>query len=407
MKIDFDHITPRTNTGSIKWEYIDERGQLTPLARTPYPLDEASLLPLALSDMDFPSPQPVRDALINRVQHGIFGYTEPDESYYEAIIGWMGRRHRWTVERDWIITTSGVMQSINLLVQTLTQPGEGIIIQPPVFGPIARAVSLNERVIQANRLLYRSGQYEIDYADLEARAAAPDCKMLILCHPHNPVGRVWRPEELKRIALICREHDLIIISDEIHGEMTYSWAKFVPIGVVDPGLNERLVVCTGPSKAFNLPGMRTSLTIIPEAGIRRQFIASLAKLNELFGVNILGTVALQSAYETGEPWLTQLLVYLEDNYLFLRDFLERELPMLRLVPAEGLYLAWIDCRALEQDEAGLKQLCFDDARVYLEWGSHFGREGEGFVRVNLACPRVILRTALERLRDAVVGGRSG
>jgi cystathionine beta-lyase len=398
MKIDFDQITPRINTRSIKWDYIEEHGLLRPRQGAGDALDEESLLPLALSDMDFPTPQPVREALIDRVKHGIFGYTEPDESYYEAIIDWMARRHGWIIERDWIITTSGVMQSINLLIQTLTQPGDGIIIQPPVFGLIAQAVTNNDRMVHPNRLRYQSGRYDIDFANLEARAAAADCKMLILCHPHNPVGRVWQPEELHRIAQICARHDLIVISDEIHGELSYSWARFVPIGAVDPALNERLVVCTGPSKAFNLPGMRTSLTIVPDVAIRQQLLTSLRNLNELFGVNTLGTLALQKAYETGEPWLTQLLAYLEDNYLFLRDYLEKELPMLRLVPAEGLFLAWIDCRALGRDEAGLKQLFFDEARVYLEWGSHFGPEGEGFVRINLACPRVILSTALERIR---------
>ncbi len=405
MKVDFDQITPRINTRSIKWDTIEESGQLHPRQDARDPLDPEALLPLWLSDMDFPTPQPVREALIARVQHGIFGYTVAGDTYYEAIVSWMARQHNWVVERDWIITTSGVMQSINLIIQTLTQPRDGIIIQPPVFGPIAHAVSNNGRVIRPNRLRYRSGRYDIDFEDLEAKAAEPECKMLILCHPHNPVGRVWQPDELRRIAKICTEHDLIIISDEIHGEISYSWAKFVPLGTVDPALNERLIVCTGPSKAFNLPGMRTSLTIMPNVVHRRKILTSLRNLNENYGVNTLGTLALQTAYEAGEPWLAQLLAYLEDNYLFLRAYLERDLPQLRLVPAEGLYLAWIDCRDLGRDEAGLKHLFYDQAKVYLEWGSHFGPEGVGFVRLNLACPRVILRTALERIKQALaVGG---
>lgn len=401
MKVNFDHITPRANTRSIKWDFVEESDQLRPRFDSRDPLDPDALLPLWLSDMDFPTPQPVRKALIERVQHGIFGYTTLDKNYYEAIINWMAWRHGWDIEQEWIITTNGVMQSINLIVQTMTKAGDGIIIQPPVFGPIANAVSNNGRLIRANPLHYDDSRYQIDFAGLEALAAEPGSKMLILCHPHNPVGRVWQRDELQRIADICTAHDLIIISDEIHGELNYSWTQFHPIGAVDPGLNERLLVCTGPSKTFNLPGMRTSLTIVPDSTLREKLLTGLRNLNETYGVNTLGTIALQTAYESGEPWLTQLLAYLEENYLFLKSYLERELPQLHLVPAEGLYLAWIDCRALGLDEDDLKQLFFEQARVYLEWGSHYGLQGEGFVRLNLACPRLILHTALERIKLAI------
>jgi cystathionine beta-lyase len=338
---------------------------------------------------------------MTRVGHGIFGYTAVDDDYYRAIVNWLARRHDWAVEVDWIVTTNGVMQAINLAVQALTQPGDQIIVQPPVFDPIVRAVSNNGRVVSLNRLLYDSGRYTIDFADLEARAAAPECRMLILCHPHNPVGRIWSPdEELARIAAICHRHDLIVISDEIHGDLSYSWATFSPFGAAVPQVNSRLIACTGPSKSFNLPGLRTALTIVPDAQLRRQLLISLRNLNEDFGVNVLGTLALQTAYESGEAWLDDLLLYLEDNYLYLRDFLAAELPQLKVVPAEGLYLAWIDCRSLDLSEAGLKKVFFEDARVLLEWGSHFGPEGEGFVRLNLACPRPILEMALERIKRA-------
>jgi cystathionine beta-lyase len=228
--------------------------------------------------------------------------------------------------------------------------------------------------------------------------------MLILCHPHNPIGRVWTPDELRRLADICRRHDLIIVSDEIHGELTYSWARFVPLGAADPTVNSRLVVCTGPSKAFNLPGLRTSLTIVPNPALRDRLLTGLRNLNELFGVNTLGTLALQTAYETGEPWLTSVSTYLEENYLFLQTYLERELPQLQLIPAGGLYLAWIDCRALGVDEPALKRLFLEEARVYPEWGSGFGPGGEGFIRLNLACSRPLLETALGRISRAVNGG---
>jgi cystathionine beta-lyase len=403
MQPDFDQITPRRNTRSIKWDYVEDDGVLYPLREKRDPLDPEALLPLSLSDMDFPGPSTIQEALTARVRHGIFGYTALDDSYYEAIINWMARRHGWAVERDWIITTNGVMQAINLVIQTLTQPGDGIIVQPPVFAPITQAVTNNGRIACPNRLRYESGRYEIDFQDLEARAASPECRMMILCHPHNPVGRIWLPEELRRMAEICARHDLILVSDEIHGELSYSWATFTPLGTVEPTLNKRLIVCTGPSKAFNLPGLRTSLTIVPDADLRRQLLIGLRNLNETFGVNTLGTLALQVAYESGEPWLTDLLAYLEANYVFLRDYLEEKLPELKLVPAEGLYLAWIDCRALGLDEAELQKLILEEARVVLEWGSHFGSEGNGFVRINLACPRIILRTALRRIGRVLAG----
>ena len=404
MKVDFDQITPRTGTRSIKWDTIEASGQLRPRTGASDPLDPQALLPLWLADMDFATPQPVQEALRARVDHGIFGYTVPDASYYAAIREWMAQRHGWKIDREWILTTSGVMQSINLTIQTLTQKGEGIIIQPPVFGPIAQAISNNGRAVRPNPLRYQDGRYEIDFADLEDKAAEPSTRMLILCNPHNPVGRVWQTGELQRIAEICKQHDLLIVSDEIHGELTYSWSKFTPIGTVEPAVDDRLVVCTGPSKAFNLPGMRTSLTIVPNPHLRQPLLTSLRNLNETFGVNTLGTLALQTAYEKGEPWLIQLLAYLEENYLFLQAFLERELPLLQLVPAEGLYLAWIDCRALGWDEARLKQFFFDQAKVYLEWGSHYGPDGAGFVRLNLGCPRLILQTALERIKQAFAAG---
>jgi cystathionine beta-lyase len=349
--------------------------------------------------MDFAAPPSVQEALMAQVRHGVFGYTTVDDDYYQAIVDWMARRQGWAVEPEWIVTTSGVMQAINLAVQTLTRPGDRIIVQPPVFDPISRAVSNNGRVVSPNRLMYADDRYAIDFDDLEARAAAADSRMLILCHPHNPVGRIWSSDELGRIFTICDRHDLIIVSDEIHGDLSYSWAKFSPLGAAVPDIKRRLITCTGPSKAFNLPGLRTAVTIVPDVQLRRRLMVGLRNLNEDFGVSTLGTLALQTAYESGEPWLEDLLAYLEDNYLYLRDFLATHLPRLRLVPAEGLYLAWIDCRALGLDETGLKTAFFEEARVLPEWGSHFGQEGHGFVRLNLACPRSILARALERIRQ--------
>ena len=401
MQFNFDQVPSRRHTNSIKWDFHNEDDQLSPRPEAEALLGDNAILPLGLSDMDFPAPPAVLNALRKAVDHGIFGYTRPDESYYNAIRGWLAQRHSWEVEADWILTTTGTMQSVILAIQTLTAPGDGIIIQPPLFGPIGHAIVNNGRILVKNPLRQNDGRYTMDFADLETKAADPANKMLILCHPHNPVGRVWTVAEVQQLGTICRRHDLILVTDEIHGELCYSWADYRPVSALAPELNDRLVVCTGPSKAFNLPGLRISLAIIPSTALRERFTVGLRDLNELFGFNRLGMLALQAAYEDGGPWLDALRAYLEANYLYLRDFLERELPQIRLTPAEGLYLAWLDCRPLGLSDAVLQQLLTDSARVVLEPGTHYGPEGNGFVRLNLACPRALLAQALARIRRAL------
>ena len=401
MQFNFDQVPLRRHTHSIKWDFHNDDDRLTPR-----PVDEdvaagPALLPLGLSDMEFPAPPAVLDVLRAAVEHGVFGYTRPDDGYYQAICNWMAQRHGWQVEPGWILPTTGTMQTVNLAVQTLTAPGDGIIIQPPLFGPIGHAIANNGRRIVKNPLQLQAGHYSMDFADLAAKASEPGCRMLILCHPHNPVGRVWRPEEIRQVGEICRQHDLILVTDEIHGELCYSWAHFRPVGAIEPGLNDRLVVCTGPSKAFNLPGLRSSLAIIPSATLRERFLLGLRNLNELFGFNKMGMLALQAAYESGGPWLDALQDYLEANYLFLRDYLARQLPQIRLTPAEGLYLVWLDCRGLGLSDDALGRLLLAEARVVLEPGAHYGPEGSGFVRLNLACPRAMLAEALERIASAL------
>jgi cystathionine beta-lyase len=299
------------------------------------------------------------------------------------------------------------MQSINLLIQTFTQPGDQVIIQPPVFGPFGDAVQNNGRVLVHNPLRYEDGRYSMDLDDLATKAADPQARMIILCSPHNPVGRVWSRDELRRLSEICEQHDVLIVSDEIHSELVYSWATFTTLGVVNERLDDRFVLCHSASKTFNLPGLRTSLTIIPDHVLRQQFLTTMRNLNELFGVNLVGTLALQTAFEQGEDWLGQLMAYVEANYDYLQAYLKRHLPHLRVTQPEALYLIWIDCRALGLSSDALKQMFFDEARVYLESGSRFGAEGEGFVRMNIACPRSILETALERIRYAVEHHASG
>lgn len=396
----FDAPHERRGTRSIKWSLGEEYGAWVdypqPAGQAPH---EADLLPMWLADMDFPTAPPILAALQELVDHGIFGYTGLDNEFFAAIGDWARQRHGWSIEPEWIMTNTGVMPAINLLVQTFTKRGDGIIVQPPVFHPISHAVEFNDRRLRNNALVNDGTGYKMDLVDLAAKMAEPDTKMMILCSPHNPVGRVWDVEEMRRVADLCAAHDVLLVSDEIHGDLTYGWSDFVSMGSLTE-FHDRVVVCTGPSKAFNLPGLKLSLTVIPDATIRRAFLTTLRNQNEIFGANLFATTALVAAYRHGEPWLDALLDHLAGNVDYVDEFLAQRLPKLRLVRPDGLYLLWIDCRSLGLDGAQL-----DDrlraAGVRAETGSTYGSEGEGFIRLTVACPRRLLTEALNRIERAV------
>ncbi len=397
MQYDFDTVYDRRHSNSIKWDFVGENSSLRPRDLKA----ESEILPMWLSDMDFALPPPIIDALVSRAQHGIFGYTLPTEAYYEVIINWVRRRTGWLVQRDWIITNHGVMPAMNMAIQTFTKPDDKVIVQTPVFHPFAQSIINNGRVAVRNPLSYTKGRYEMDFDDLVSKLADPKTKMILLCSPHNPVGRVWNRDELYRLGQLCQMHDVLIVCDEIHSDLTYSWVRFTTFGMVDETFNGRLILCTGPSKAFNMPGLKTSLTIIPNPALRESFLMTMRNLNELFSMNIFGTLALQTAYEKGEAWLEQLMAYLEANLQYLQDFLGQYCPQLRVVQPEALYLIWLDCRTLGLDPTALQQLFYDRAGVYLEQGITYGQEGAGYMRINIACPRTTLEMALNRIRRAL------
>ncbi|MCP5094805.1 MAG: pyridoxal phosphate-dependent aminotransferase [Chloroflexi bacterium] len=397
MEYDFDKIISRARTDSIKWDYISKEGRLSPRQAGDNFRAKDELLPMWVADMDFPSPQPVLEAMQKRVAHGVFGYTQPSAPYYEAIIGWMHRRKGWLIEKDWILTTPKVMLTIDLLIQTLTDPGDGIIVQTPLFHPIYLGVEFNGRTLLRNRLTYKNGRYSIDFDDLLSKAKDPRTKMLILCSPHNPVGRVWTRAELTSIGEICVQNGVLLIVDEIHSDLLYSWAKFTTFGALGTQFFEHLIVCNGPSKTFNLPGLQISNVIIPDKSLREKLHIALRNLDQLFGVNTFGALALQAAYEQGEPWLAQVMAYIEGNYLYLKEHLARTLPKIQIVRPEAMYLIWLDCRNLGMESEALYRLIFEEASVYLENGVKYGPEGEGFLRINIACPRAILEEALARI----------
>ncbi len=396
MNYNFDILPNRRGTGSVKWEFIFEGDLFTQTDRTDEKYGDEQLLPLWVADMDFRSPPAVIEALTERAKHGIFGYTAATDSYYTAVTNWMQRRYNWRVEREWILQTPGVVPAISLLIQTFVTPGEKVLIQRPVYYPFMNAIKNNGAEIVSNSLRYENGRYRMDFDDLAAKTADPAVKLAILCSPHNPVSRVWTREELVRFGEICLQNNVLVISDEIHCDLIFNSAEFTAFATISDEFAQNSVICTAPSKTFNLAGLKTSNIIIPNPALRAPFAARL-EATGIHGLNCFGAVAIQAAYNEGEEWLAAMLAYVEANYHFMVDYLAEYLPQVTVVPLEGTYLAWCDFRSVGLSPAKRKKLIMEKANVYLDEGEMFGPEGEGFERINLACPRSILAEALERI----------
>ncbi len=400
MEHRFDKEIARKGTNSVKWEFMAGKHGEPLVTHTDRFFGEDRTLPMWVADMDFRCPEPVVEALTARAQHGIYGYSAPTPAFYAAVIGWMKRRHDWDVSPDWITITPGVVPALNMLVRTFTSPGEKVLIQPPVYHPFKMAVENNQAVVAANPLSYKNGKYTMDLADLEAKVKDPAVKMAILCSPHNPVGRVWTREELLAFGQICTRNDVLVVADEIHADLVYPGHPFTPYAAINPDFARQSVVCTAPSKTFNLAGLQTSAIIIPNPELKGRFEQTLLSTG-LFGVNGFGLTAFQAAYNEGEPWLEQVLAYLEANRVFLEDYVVAHIPQIQVVPTEGTYLVWLDCTQLGLSDEDLRRLMLEEAKVYLDDGFIFGAEGEGFQRINIACPRSVLAEALGRIKNAI------
>jgi cystathionine beta-lyase len=401
MQYDFSQEIPRTGTNAIKWSVMQDEANPLRWKPTDEFFGENRILPLWVADMDFACPKPVVEALVARAHHGIYGYTDRTSSYNDAVVNWMRKRHGWEIAPQWICTTPGVVPALNMLVRTFIAPGERVLIQPPVYYPFFSAIKNNGGVIAASNLIYENGSYRMDFTGLEDIAEDPQVKMAILCSPHNPVGRVWTTDELTRFGEICRRNNVLIVSDEIHGDLIYPGHKFIPFASLGQDFAQNAVICTAPSKTFNMAGLQTSNIIIASDTLRGKFERTLQS-NGLFGIGTFGVVAVEAAYNHGEEWLEQVLKYLEGNLRYLQEYVSKHIPQINVVEPEGSYLVWLDCRQLGLDKNGLKQLMLNEARVYLEDGFVFGSEEEGFERINIACPRSILMEALERIRNAIL-----
>ena len=401
MTFDFDTEVNKFGINSIKWEFIFDADHNATQGDHAHPKHGGKrLLPLWVADMDFRCPPPVVEAVVERAKRGVFGYCMPTDSYYEAVLNWFSRRYGRSIQRDWIVMTPGVVPAINLMIQTYTQPGDKILIQRPVYHPFTNSIVNNGREVVSNSLVLENGRYQMDFDDLAAKAADPEVKMAILCSPHNPISRVWSREELTRFGEICLDNDVLVISDEIHCDLIYKGVEFTSFANISERFAQNSLVCTAPSKTFNIAGLKLSNIVIPNEELRTAFAKTLERTG-ILGTNTFGVVATEAAYNFGEPWLTAVMDYIEGNYDFMRDYLAEHLPQLHLLPAEGTYLVWLDCRALELTPEERKKLIFEDAHLYLDEGEIFGPEGEGFERFNLACPRWLLAEAMDRLQSVI------
>lgn len=380
---DFDRGVDRRASGSYKW---DSRSGVE--------------LPLWVADMDFATAPAIVEALRRRVDHGVFGYTKVDDDYYDAVCGWFERRHGWKIRPSDIIYTSGVVPAISAIIKALTEPGDKVIVQTPVYNCFFSSIRNNGCEALANPLRYTGESYEMDFDDLERKAADPRARLLLLCNPANPAGRVWSRDELMRLARICKANGVTVVSDEIHCELVFKPYRYTPYGSLPEEFACCAVSCVSPSKAFNIAGLQIADIVAPDAVMRRRIDRAI-NINEVCDVNPFGVAATIAAYKHGEAWLEALLDYLRSNYEAMAEYCARHLPAFTLCRLEGTYLVWMDVRPLGIPSAQLEELLIDDCGLWLNAGTMYGADGEGFMRWNIACPRHRLMEALRRFADFV------
>lgn len=386
MTYSFDELIERSGYGDIKFD-----------ARKDY-FHNDNVIPMWIADMDFATPPFILDALKKRLEYPVLGYTLKQEGFYHAIISWLKSRHNWTIDKDWIVFSPGLVPAISLAVLAFTKPGDKIIIQPPVYPPFFWCINNNKRVIVENPLINDNGYYRMDFDNLEMLAAR-GAKMLILCSPHNPVGRVWRESEIQGLIEICKKYNILIISDEIHADLVFQPNTHLPVSLVAPEYSDKIVTCVAPSKTFNLAGLSTAAVIISDEKLRKEFAALVDTIHVGMG-NIFGFVALEAAYMHGHEWLNQLLIYLQENISFVKNFLDENIPQISFVEPEATYLLWLDCRKMGMNDAELTDFFIRKAGIGPSHGKIFGKEGEGFQRLNIASPGIIIKEAMKQLADA-------
>jgi cystathionine beta-lyase len=382
MEDEFGRVIPRSGTFSIKYD-----GRMDFFGTN-------DVLPLWVADMDFAVPAAVRDALIERAVHPIYGYTVYPESLYEALLVWLQKRHAWTVEREWIVMCPGVVPSLHAAIIALSQPDDEVVVQPPVYAPFFGAPKSVGCRLLLNPLRFKDGRYSFDLDHFE-RCAAEGARLLLLCSPHNPVARVWQPDELQALLEICQRYDIAVVSDEVHSDLVYPGGRHTPLARLSDGA-VKIITAVAPSKTFNIPGLALSALIVPDEKDRRAIAKAFGTLH-VGAANPFSIVAFEAAYRKGAQWLDDLLDYLAATIEFVRVFLQQHLPLIKLIEPEGTYLLWLDCRAMELNDKQLESFFVQQAGVGLSPGRMFGEQGSGFMRMNIAAPLSVITEALEKI----------
>ena len=382
MKYDFDTPINRRNTNSLKWDV------------------EENELPMWVADMDFETAPEVQEAIRKRAFHGAFGYSVVSDEWCQSYIGWWQRRHGFTMQKDWMVFCTGVVPAISSTVRKLTTPAEKVLIQTPVYNIFFNSILNNGRQVLESGLKYNEGQYEIDFEDLEKKLSDPQTSLMILCNPHNPVGKIWDKETLQKIGELCFEHHVVVLSDEIHCDLTDPGTEYIPFASVSEKCRENSITCIAPTKAFNLAGMQTAAVMIPNPFLRHKVWRAL-NTDEVAEPNAFAVDAAIAAFSEGEAWLDELRQYIFDNKKRTLQFVEEEIPQIRIVPSDATYLLWLDCSKIEGTASEIAEYIRSKTGLYLSEGSQFGSCGEKFLRMNIACPRVTLEDGLERLREGI------
>ena len=387
MKYDFETLIPRKNMGSRKWNVMAQHN----------PNAAEDVIPLSVADMEFRNPPELAQGLKDSIDRSILGYTLPNDAFYQSVARWMKNRHQWDIKPEWLVQAPGVVNALFGIVKTFTEPGDGIIIMQPVYYPFSAAITQNGRELVNNALIYEDYAYRIDFDDLEKKAKDPKNKMLILCSPHNPIGRVWTREELEKVGRICIDNNVLVVSDEIHFDFILTGHKHTVFANISEEFAQHCIICTAPSKTFNIAGLKISNIVIPNDHLRKQL---LEKNQRDFASNALGIQACRICYDDCGAWKDEMLCMIEYNYQQVKKFVEEKLPQIKVIELQGTYLLWLDCTALGLSDEELEKLTLG-ADLYLDEGYLFGPGGSGFERINLACPTRYLMAAMERFQKAI------
>lgn len=387
---DFDSVIDRWQSQCEKYDTITQRG---------YPSD---MIPMWVADMDFSVPDCIKKAMYETVDRGIFGYSLVGERYYSAVENWFYHRYGWKVDRSWIVQTPGVVTALSAAIRVVTEPGDSVLIQSPVYHHFFHTVERNGRRVVENELKYENGQYYMDFADMEAKIKEHKIKLMFLCSPHNPVCRVWTPEELKELGRICKQYGVTLLADEIYCDFFSPGFKHTPFATVCPEMTEQLIVSTSPSKGFNIAGLQISNIFIPGAQLREKYRTEIGKVG-YNNCNYFGMIACTAAYAEGEAWLEDCKAYIWENVQYIQKFVEEKLPQIHIVDPQGTYLMWLDCSGLGLSPQGLEDLLLNKAHVWPDMGTKFGEKTGQFIRLALACPRSVVVEVMDRLYRAIKG----